>query len=241
MIGGDYLKSNTIVREEIINLKLFHELKLAAAARHYHLKIFESNVDFEGFDVILDDNRLTGKYQIKTKWDSNVSSWHIHRNMLFPRKVEATEMRLDNGALCSNVEKGVILLDVKEQEVDFSLDIYFTNFFIIRAVSHGFIKRPIPTRKKATEKLNELLGMVGRPNEKIRIGKGVFVKLKDAMSLLAICGFDNDKDVNPKQTLRKFYKERKNIIPGIATDQLYNNTNQILREELDKILDENVH
>ena len=238
MRANEYLKNNSTVREEIINLKLFYELKRAAAEREYHLKIFDTNVDFEGFDIIIDDNSLTGKYQIKTTWNSKVSKWKIHRNMLFPTSREGEKMRIGDGVVCSNVEKGIILLNVKEIEDDINLDYFFTNFYIIKAISHGLIKRPKPTCELAKSKMNELLGKGGRPNEKIEINKGLFIKLKNAMSLLAICGFDNTINIHPKMRLLNLFEENKINRNDIEQTDLYELNANTFKIEMKQILAE---
>jgi len=236
MQNRDYLKANSTVREEVLNLKLFYELKKAAAEREYHLKIFEANIDFEGFDIIMDDNRLTGKYQIKTRWNSTKSNWNIHRNMLFPTYREAEKMRIGDGLVCSNVEKGVILLDVKEKEGELLFDYYFSNFYIIKAISHKLIKRSESIYNVAKTKMNELLGRAGRPNEIIKISKGLFVKVKNPMCLLAICGFDNTMNVHPKMRLFNIFEENKIERNNIEESELYKSNIGIFKNEMEQIL-----
>lgn len=236
MKAGEYLKNNSIVREEVVNLRLFYELKRAAAERNYHLKIFEANVDFEGFDIIIDDNKLTGKYQIKTMWHSKAYKWAIHRNMLFPTYKDGERMRVGDGVVCSNVEKGVILLDVEEDTDDIKLKYFFTNFYIIKAISHGLIKKPKRTQELAKNKMNELLGMGGRPNKKIDINKGLFVKLKNAMCLLAICGYDNAVNVHPKMRLLELFEGNKIRFNGIEKTDLYRANFGIFRNEMKQLL-----
>ena len=51
-----FLKDNTQIREDLLNLKLFFDLKEASAYSKVHLKIFRSDVDIDGFDIIIDDN-----------------------------------------------------------------------------------------------------------------------------------------------------------------------------------------
>ena len=47
-----FLKNNTQIREDILNLKLFFDLKEASAYAKVHLKIFRSDVDIDGFDIM---------------------------------------------------------------------------------------------------------------------------------------------------------------------------------------------
>lgn len=231
MKNNSYLQDNATVREEVLNLKLFYELKKAAAERKYHLKIFTANVDFEGFDIIIDDNNLTGKYQIKTKWNSKVSRWGIQRNMLSPTIHDAKKMRVGNGESCSNVEKGVILLDIVEKDGEIHFDYYFTNFYIIKAISHKLIRRPKPTYEIAEKKMSEILTGLN-PNEKLIINKGLFVKLKNPMCLLAICGFDNTINVHPKMRLLELFEENKINYQGIEETELYQSNLKVFQNEM---------
>jgi|JI10StandDraft_1071094.scaffolds.fasta_scaffold714173_1 hypothetical protein len=233
-----YLKSNSVAQEELLTLRLLYELKKAAAEREYHLKIFHPNIDFEGFDIIVDDNHLIGKYQIKSKLDSTTKKWKIQRNMLFPTRKDAKHMQVGDGLMCSNFEKGVILIDAKESSKDFVLEFYYTDYYIIRGISYGLIKKPDRVTKAAKGITQKLFGENRRPSEKIFIGKHLFVKVKSAMCLLAICGFDNSVNVNPR--IRFLYLYEKNRIEkhGAKSNNTIQANIEILTNELSKILDE---
>ena len=220
---SDYLKHNSNVREELLHLRLSFELKKAAAEREYHLKIFRTNVDFEGFDLIFDDNRIIGKYQVKSRWNSTTSMLKIHRSMLFPTKRDGERMRIGDGTMCSNTEKGVILIDVKEIDNDIVLDYFYTDFYIIKGIGHGLIKKSKQAMTTAGKTMINLLGKRSRPNEKMLIGINLFVKMKNPNSLLAICGFDNSIGVNPRATFLNLFENNKIINPGIRSDSEFQN------------------
>lgn len=66
-----YLKENTQICEDILNQKLFFDLKEASALRKVHLKAFRSDVDVDGFDIIIDNNEdLLLKCQVKSRFDA---------------------------------------------------------------------------------------------------------------------------------------------------------------------------
>ena len=64
---ADSLRSqNTHAIEELFNYRLLYDLKLAAFAHGYHLLTYYTDVDHDGFDVILDDRDYLRKIQLKT-------------------------------------------------------------------------------------------------------------------------------------------------------------------------------
>ncbi|MDY0144144.1 MAG: hypothetical protein RBR97_19865 [Bacteroidales bacterium] len=197
-----YLKDFTTVREELFNHKLFYDLKMAAARREYHLKIFQSNVDIEGFDIMLDDNQKACRFQLKTRFNSQTRVLkNIHSVMLLPKRRNANLIRFDNG-ICPTLDNGVIFIDIKYLENDIcpKVDYYYLDFYLLHSISEEFISSKLKYKCKAQAILEELL-CSKRKNKRIKVPISLFIKLKDASSLLAICGFDSEEN----NTLQYFY------------------------------------
>jgi hypothetical protein len=215
----NYLKTNSLVREELFNHRLFYDLKKAAAKREYHLKIFRTTVDFEGFDIVVDDNSKIGRYQIKTRLNSKVSSWQIHMGMLLPNKRNAELIRFDNG-LCSHNDNGVILMDIKSNEQsgeDFKINYYYTDYYIIKSISAELIKR-YKTTIKLANKIIEQLVLAKRMNSKIKINKSLFIQVKNPNSLLELCGFDCSENIQVQFLCMKLFSNNKIKIKDIDFD-----------------------
>lgn len=234
----NYLKESTIVREELFNLKLFYDLKKAAAEREYHLKIFQSSVDIEGFDIILDDNQKNGRYQIKTRFNAKTRVIRgIHSVMLLPNKGIADLIRFDNG-LCPTVDNGIIFIDIKYLEHDNEpfVQYYYTDFYIILMIAKGLFELNENTIRQANALLDKLI-TIKRRNYRIDIPIKMFLKLRDASSLLAISGFDCDKNKTLQYYFMKVYgKENKSNDPISVIEEtklLYKN---ILRNTITGLL-----
>ena len=107
-------EQNTHAIEELFNYRLLYDLKLAAFDRGYHLLTYYTDVDHDGFDVILDDRDNLRKTQLKTvASDSGTKSWGIHRSILrpVPNNFEPLGFNYDVNNPNWGVEGGVILID----------------------------------------------------------------------------------------------------------------------------------
>ena len=213
-----YLKDpvNSLVREELFNYRLFYDLKMAATMREYHLKIFSATVDFEGYDIAIDDNNIIGRFQIKTRFEAKTSVWNIQKGMLLPCQRNADLMRFDNG-LCSENDNGVILMDIKsphKETEDYLIDYYYTDFYIIKSIA----TRLIPRSQKSIDNANhiiEQLVLTKNINSKIKISKSLFVKIKNPSCLLAICGFDSSENKQIRYLVMKLFENNKIRIKDI--------------------------
>src|SRR5579862_2551527 len=77
--------SNTRTRERIFFHRLYYDLKIAAAARGYHLGLFEPDVDRDGFDIVLDDRDQARQFQLKSATKSSkTNGWNTTLRFLRP-------------------------------------------------------------------------------------------------------------------------------------------------------------
>src|SRR5947209_9589756 len=78
--------ANSHSREEILTCRFLYDVKLAAANRDYHLLSHYSDVDHNGFDIILDDLLHVIRLQLKSVMhDSDNPNWaNIQRFVLRP-------------------------------------------------------------------------------------------------------------------------------------------------------------
>jgi len=213
-----YLKdpANSLVREELFNYRLFYDLKKAAIEREYHLKIFSATVDFEGYDIVIDDNNKIGRFQIKTRFEAKTSVWNIQKGMLLPRQRNADLMRFDNG-LCTENDNGVILIDIKSslsKKEDYHVDYYYTDFYIIKSIATKLIPRSQIIIDNANHIIEQLV-LTKNSNSKIKISKYLFVKIKNPSCLLAICGFDSLENKQIEALAMKLFENNKIRIKDI--------------------------
>jgi hypothetical protein len=175
---------------------------MAAAEREYHLKIFQSTVDIEGFDVMLDDNQQARRFQLKTRFNAKTRVLKdIHSVMLMPKRRNANLIRFENG-MCPTLDNGLIFIDINYPTDTFIPDIqyFYLDFYILHSISKGIIPWKTHYIEKSKEILERLL-ISKRKNQRINIPISLFLKLKNASSLLAISGFDS----MDKNTLQYFF------------------------------------
>jgi len=111
-----YLKApaNSLIREEILNYKLFFDLKITAAKYKNFLKIYKPEVDIEAADIIVEDtNDLTRKIQLKSRVKSTVKSWKIHKTIMLPGMYQSLDYGFDS-TICPHFPGAFILIDVVE-------------------------------------------------------------------------------------------------------------------------------
>lgn len=202
-----FLKNNTLVREDILNQKLIYELKEASALREIHLKIFRSDVDIDGFDIIFDNNETwTLKCQIKSKFESTTENFDIHKIMLKPHLYNFDDMGFYEPIGCPPDNRAVIQIDATIENNKIISKYYYLDIYILRAIELGIFKLTSQSKKKSIELLKELRFGKKKPNEKIKVLQSLFIPVKDAQSLLAIMGFHSEQNVNLQNNIREVSK-----------------------------------
>ncbi len=206
---NEFLKKNTQVREDILNLKLFFDLKEASAYSNVHLKIFKSDVDIDGFDIIIDDNDFSLiKCQLKSRFESKTQYFDIHRIMLKPNLYihESFDFIEPNGCPLDN--RGVILIDGTIVDNKIETRYYYLDVYLLRAMEIGIFKLRPNSKVKAGEILTSLRN--ADLKEKIKVIHSLFLPLSDANSLLALMGFNAKKNINIKNYIGEISKIIKN-------------------------------
>lgn len=238
----EFLKDNTQVREDILNQKLFFEIKEASALRRIHLKAFRSDVDVDGFDIIIDNNDdLLLKCQVKSRFDATTAYFDIHRIMLKPNHYVFAEFEFTAPVGCPSDYRGVIQIDGDVKDNKIVTRYYYLDIFLLRAMELGIFKLTTQSKAKAEEILKELRYGKGKSNEKIEVLQSLFFPVKDVQSLLAIMGFHSEHHVNLSYnilevsrlvsgTTEKKYKKLIDRIPDMQGHWNY------INEELEKLI-----
>jgi len=213
----NYLKDNTQVREDILNQRLIFDLKEGSALRKIHLKAFRSDVDIDGFDIILDNNDdLLLKCQVKSRFDSTRAYFDIHRIMLKPNFYVFDTFEFNEPLGCPSDNRGVIQIDGDVLNNKITTKYYYLDIYLLRAMELGIFKLTTQSKPKAEETLNILRNDKGKSNDKIDVLQSLFFPLKDAQSLLAIMGFHSEHHGNLSHNILEISK----IISG-RTDKRY--------------------
>lgn len=239
----DFLKDNTQVREDILNQKLFFELKEASALHGIHLKTFRSDVDIDGFDIILDNNDdLILKCQVKSRFDAVTPTFEIHRIMLKPNHFLFEEFEFSEPQGCPSDNRGVIQIDGNLVQNKITSNYSYLDIYLLRAMEMGVFKLTNQSKRIASQILQELRFGVGLSNSKIEINQSLFFPLKDTQALLAIMGFHSTYNSNlayniielskhVSGTTEKQYASLKDRIPDMKGHWDYVN------DELEKLVD----
>lgn len=185
--------ARSLIREELLNYKLFYDLKLAALQKGSYLKIYPPTVDIQGYDVFIEDGTdYSRKFQLKSKMGEKTSKWSIHQNMILPGLAQMGDYGF-SATLCPNSATGLIVILTKENKEGKAIDTsyLFTDINIISLIAFGYIKRTKPTIKQAG-RIYDVLHNPRKWKQKIEITPSLMVKIKDATSLLKVAGFLND-------------------------------------------------
>jgi len=184
--------TNSLVREQLLNYKLFYDLQLAAAYDQEALKIYQPAVDNQGCDIVIEDNLdFSRKIQLKSKVESKTKEWKIHRSILLPGMLQADDFGFD-ATICPTNPGAFIIIDVsrpkKENSDELSISYWYTDFNIISLIADGIFKSKESTKKEAIKTINLLMTT---KNKQIVIKKSLMVKVQKPSSLLDLCGFLN--------------------------------------------------
>lgn len=238
----DFLKDNTQVREDILNQKLFFELKEASALRKIHLKAFRSDVDLDGFDIIIDNNDdLLLKCQVKSRFDATTKYFDIHRVMLKPNHYVFAEFEFTAPIGCPSDNRGVIQIDGDIEGDKIVTRYYYLDIYMLRAMELGIFKFTTQSEKKAGEILKDLRHGKGGSNDKIRVLQSLFFPVKDVQSLLALMGFHSIYHMNISYNILSISK----LVSGTSEKQYLKQIDKVpdmaghwavINKELEKII-----
>jgi hypothetical protein len=202
-------EQNTHAIEELFNYRLLYDLKLAAFVRGYHLLTYYTDVDHDGFDVILDDRDYLRKIQLKTVAKSaSTQSWDIHRSIIrpVPNNFEPLGFNYDVENPNWGVEGGVVLIEYEPKGEAIDVSYYFTDIFIITALSLGLL----PHRHGGTVEAARAL-RADRFNEtsnaKIGVAKGLFIEAATPQHWLALIGLHSEHSNGWRHCVRALASE----------------------------------
>lgn len=226
-------------REEILNNRLLFDLKLAAGSCGYHLQNYYSDVDHDGFDLILDDGVNIRKIQMKSVGsNATTSKWEINRGLLRPAasNLESLGFQLksphfDGGRVCWGAEGGVILITYEVDKNNVVVEYRYTDIYIITAISLGILKRNDPTIRCARELRKHLPD--GESNEKLKVNAGLFIKAYSPENLLCLAGMKSAVARNWQFMVRALASEewgpKQKMLPG-TLDEFRNGFPEVMKE-----------
>lgn len=212
------LKKNSRSRESLINHLVFYQLKLAAANRGYDLQLFTPDVDRFGFDVILDDQDVEMRLQLKTILEeSKTNEWKIHRDIIRPKAMCAEKLGFEPTQGGIGIQGGVLLLHLSVEEPSLIVRYFYTDISVITALKLEVIKRKPAIRKSVFRTFYQSI-QEEASDEKITIPKSFFLESRSPEHLLALMGMSSRFENNWVNNLLRISKV--NFIGGSEEDRL---------------------
>lgn len=186
-----FKEENSRTKESLVNYRLFYDLKLAAALRGYDLSLYTSDVDRDGFDIILDDQDSVRKIQLKTVLkNATTSTWHIHKTMLRPDVEFCEYLGFEPTQSGTGVQGGVILMELDPQNDSMAIRYYYTDVFVITALYLNIVNRNPKIRSTIFDSFYQNI-RDGVSNEKMPVPKSLFIEAKGPEHLLGLMALHN--------------------------------------------------
>jgi hypothetical protein len=192
-------KSNLHAREELLNYRLLFDLKLAAMQVGYHLLTYYSDVDHDGFDIIVDDHHTVRKIQLKTvSMSSATPNWQIHRSIIRPTMDNWERLGFTHHGCINETEAGIeggfVLMEYNAANSELPVTYWYTDIYVITAIHLGLIKRNSATTTAVKNFRKNLVRK--KLTEKISISKSYMVRVEKPHNLLSMLALFNDEKNN---------------------------------------------
>lgn len=184
-------EENSRTKESLVNYRILYDLKLAAALRGYDLSLYTSDVDRDGFDIILDDQDSVRKIQLKTVLSSaTTSTWHIHKSILRPDAQFCEELGFEPTHSGVGVQGGIVLMELDPLSDSMGIRYHYTDVFVITALYLNIVNRKPKIRSTIFSTFYKNIRN-GSSNEKIPVPKSFFVEAKGPEHLLGLIALHN--------------------------------------------------
>jgi hypothetical protein len=186
---------NSHAREDIFNCRLLYDTKIAAGEHGYHLRSYYSDVDHDGFDVILDDADRVVRLQLKTRLvPAKKARWDDIRKYVLrpvPRYWESFGLPFEASP---GVEGGVIVMELTINGLTVNVRYGFTDVYILGLIAQNVINRHHTVRTAAKHLLTAL--GTGASNACVAVTKPMFVWAAAVDNLLSLMGLHSNSNSN---------------------------------------------
>ena len=184
------VRRNTVLREKLVNYRLFYEVKLSSSKIGNDIQISLPEIDKDGYDIVLDDGERLKVLQLKTRLKkSKTNLWNVQKQLLRPKYENLTLLGFEAIGQNLGFEGGIVLIEIDADEKSINnFSYYYCDIYILRAIELGLISVKSKSCFLSVSKVIKNLKSDGKFNrhEKISIPFSGFVKAKDVDSLLAL-------------------------------------------------------
>lgn len=192
---------NTTSRERLLAHRLIYELKLASARAGVDLRVYEPDVDREGFDLVLESEDVLRKVQTKVvQPDAATKSWSIHKGFLRPDPWYAEHHGLKPTVAGVGMNGAVLVMDLTYSHDDLQVSYRYFDMFVLTARELELTPTGVTNKKKILPFLKKL--STDPLRGKIAVPAWMFVQVKDTNSLLTLLGMHSCGNSNWQNVLR---------------------------------------
>lgn len=192
---------NSTSRERLLAHRLIYELKLASARAGVDLRVYEPDVDRDGFDLVLESEDALRKVQTKVvQRDATTNSWCIHKGFLRPDPWFSEHHGLQPTIEGAGMNGAILVMDLAYPDDELQVTYRYFDMLILTARELGLTPTGAANEKKILPFLGELSAdpLRGR----ISVPSWMFVSVKDTDSLLGLLGMYSLEGSNWQHVLR---------------------------------------
>lgn len=194
--------------------RLIYDMRMVFARKEDRLQIHRSEIDHDGFDLILDDGEKMKKLQVKTVTGSK-AAWPIHRRLLMPGYSRVEDLGIEISPGNTGLEGGIVLQKIGIHDNDMDLEYAYSDIFILKAFELGILKRTIGRSRQTPIRFFNDLSDRHRGGDSASIPRGAFVLAKGPEELLVLAGLNTGhKAVIWRMHLLNLSRVRQHLIPA---------------------------
>ena len=187
-------------REELINYRLFYEIKKHGLASGVDYELFPPIIDKNGYDLLVKHGRNIKAFQIKTvAKTSKTSHWAINKKFLRPDNLK------DGGLLLSNFSAGLDGLGggviVIEYDVDANSELKLEYYYFDYQVLYFFQKRIFKWGIKTKSYSGVVADLFNDSPKRFKLQKSLLYKTDGIKDLLTISRLEPLKDSLTKENI----------------------------------------
>jgi hypothetical protein len=186
----EFLKDsrNTVTREKTYLHRFCFDVYSAAAQQGYAMTVLTSEVDRDGFDIILGDGDLERRVQLKVRF-GRTAKWEIRRRFLLPSPWASEALGFAQGQRGSGHNGAVVVIDIEEPSLRVSY--LMADAFTLAVQANGWMPHKKRTNQSSAENLRRELV---QDRLTVSLKRSLMVKAKGPAELLALLQLNSIRD-----------------------------------------------
>lgn len=224
---------NTTSRERLLAHYLVYNLKLSSMRAGVDLRVYEPDVDREGFDLVVESDDVLRKVQTKVvQPGAKTNAWDIHKGFLRPSPWYSEHHGLEPTIAGYGTEGAVLIMDLNYDQDELRVEYRYFDILILTAREIGLIPSGHRNEGKIPATLNELSSDPIRG--RVAIPSWMFVRVKNTDALLSLLGLHSRLNSSWQYVMRNAAGSHRRL-PNVAGD--HENWRNAASEELASLID----